>query len=530
MSTSHSLPAPGAREESATLAESAPRMWASNAWAGISLGVVAVTATAAIALDQPLVALLVLTAVPLVLLTIAWPDAPTPLVIFILYSNAAVVAVRFHGVPGPAAALVPAVLAVPLVHHILLNRQSIILTRTLPWAVLFTAIQMLSVLVSRHPQEAWGNVQTTLLEGLGLYVILTNVVRSRTTLRIAVGALLLAGALMGGLSLFQQVTRTFDRDYGGFAQVTGRGFTVADGGVELRQARLCGPVGEQNRYAQVMLMLVPLGFFHCLGQSTAKGKIFTALATLLCAAGCALAFSRGTAIAFVLLLGLMGMMGQLRLRHLLFLLLGAVLFLIASPQYRTRLASIQSLVEVAVAGHTAEGELDGATRGRLTVMLAAARVAADHPLLGVGPGMFNYYSREYGNDGGMRAIEGTREAHSLYLEIAAEHGLPGLICFLIMAGVSLHQLARTRFACRSADPQLSYWAAGFLLAIASYLATGLFLHFSYARYFWLVLALGDATSVLGRRTAAIDNEQARLRPFGRPLTRASANTAGGLAS
>lgn len=464
-------------------------------------------ALAAVALDQPLVAILVLLAVPLVMLTVVWPDAMTPLVIFILYSNAAVVAVRFHGVPGPAAALVPAVLAIPLVRALLLYRQPIILTHTLPWVLLFMLIQTLSVVVARHPQEAWQNVQTMVLEGLALYVIISNAVRSRTILRYSIWALLLAGALMGGLSVFQQVTRTFDNHYGGFAQVPGLGFTVAEDGVEQRQARLCGPIGEQNRYAQVMLMLVPLGFFHCLSESTARRKTLAAVATGLSAAGCALAFSRGTAIGFALMLVLMTMMGQLRVRHLVFLVLVGALTLVASPQYRTRLASIQSLVDVAVAGYTAEGELDGATRGRLTVMIAAARVAADYPLLGVGPGMFNYYSREYGNDGGLRALEGTREAHCLYLQLAAEHGLPGLVSFFVMLGVSMHGLVRMRLVWQTRDPQLSHWATGFLLAIASYAATALFLHFSYARYFWLILAIGDATSYLGRRQLVERSEQ-----------------------
>jgi hypothetical protein len=39
-------------------------------------------------------------------------------------------------------------------------------------------------------------------------------------------------------------------------------------------------------------------------------------------------------------------------------------------------------------------------------------------------------------------------------------------------------------------------ATGFLLALVGYLASGLFLHLSYARYFWLVLALGGAAAVV----------------------------------
>jgi O-antigen ligase len=134
-------------------------------------------------------------------------------------------------------------------------------------------------------------------------------------------------------------------------------------------------------------------------------------------------------------------------------------------------------------------------------MLAALSVTADYPLFGVGPGMFNYYSREYGNEGGLRALEGTREAHSLYLELAAEHGCIGLLCFLSMVSVSLVNLARMRRFWQSRDRQLEYLATGYILALATYLTTGLFLHFSYARYFWLVLALADATSHVGRSSA-----------------------------
>ena len=44
-------------------------------------------------------------------------------------------------------------------------------------------------------------------------------------------------------------------------------------------------------------------------------------------------------------------------------------------------------------------------------------------------------------------------------------------------------------------------AAGFMLALVGYLASGLFLHLSYARYYWLVLALaGAAASVILQAT------------------------------
>jgi hypothetical protein len=40
-------------------------------------------------------------------------------------------------------------------------------------------------------------------------------------------------------------------------------------------------------------------------------------------------------------------------------------------------------------------------------------------------------------------------------------------------------------------------ATGLLLSIVTYMTTGLFLHLSYARYFWLMLALAGAAAHIG---------------------------------
>lgn len=450
----------------------------------------------AILLGQPLIAAGIVLALPATMAAFLYPHFISPVVFFVIYSNAAVVAIRFHNVPAIAAALLPMALLVPLAFHFVSDRRQVVITASLPLAILFVLIQVFGLAGSRYLNEAIDSVEVSILEGLLFYIVVTNVVRTRRDATLAVGALLLAGCLMGGLSLFQQVTRTFDNAYGGFAQVPDFGF---HDGAPVRQARLCGPIGEQNRYAQIMLMLVPLGLCHYWGETGPK-KMFAAVATALAAVGCVLAFSRGAAVGFALMLVLMTIMRQLQVRQLAMIGMGLLLLILAIPQYATRLASLVSVVNLATGPSSVE-EVDGAVRGRATVMLAALRVAADYPGMGVGPGMFNYYARDYGNEGGLRALEGTRAAHCLYLELAAEHGIPGLCCFLAMVGVSLANLVRMKRWWRGRDKQMEYMASGYILALASYLTTAIFLHFSYARYFWLVLALADATSNVGRTSA-----------------------------
>ena len=60
-------------------------------------------------------------------------------------------------------------------------------------------------------------VATFASEGLLLYVLMTNAVRDWRTLQAVFIALLAVGTLLGGLSVFQEVTGTYDNQYGGFA-------------------------------------------------------------------------------------------------------------------------------------------------------------------------------------------------------------------------------------------------------------------------------------------------------------------------
>ena len=89
-----------------------------------------------------------LLAVPAAIVLFVRPDLAVPVVLFVMYSNAAVVAVRFHGVPAITAMLVPAPLLIPFICNVLLRQQSVVVTSALPWILLFVGWQMLCAMVS----------------------------------------------------------------------------------------------------------------------------------------------------------------------------------------------------------------------------------------------------------------------------------------------------------------------------------------------------------------------------------------------
>jgi putative inorganic carbon (hco3(-)) transporter len=345
---------------------------------------------------------------------------------------------------------------------------------------------------------------------LGLYFLIINTIRSPKLLNQVVWSLLVGGALIGGLSLYQQLTGTFDNPYWGYAQVIGNPFTTGETlQGNLTQYRVSGPIGEKNRYAQVMLMLVPVGLFRAWGERSKKLRLVAYILTGLIFIGANLAFSRGAQVGFLLLIVVMTIMRYIKVRQVLVILLGLVLLLVAFPQNSVRFTSLGALFSSREEGGLQSA--DGAIRGRATEMLVALYVFLDHPVFGVGPGMIGYEMAEYSKAIGLRNITSTRESHSLYLGEAAETGAVGLITLMIIFFYTLHRLAEARTYWLQKDQvNLANLCTGFFLSIISYMTTAIFLHMSYIRYLWLIMALAAVASEF--READVTEELAVQNP------------------
>lgn len=433
------------------------------------------------------------------------PDLATPVLVLLLYTNAVGLAVTRYGLPEQVGLVFPAVLLLPLAHHLVVRRRPLVFGPAAGWMLVLLAVQILGVMRAREPAWAAEAAVEYLTEGVIFYLLVVNAVRTAQALRWAVWALLLAGAILGGLALHQQATGRFDSDYAGFAQVSAATFETGDETLAgtPEQPRLAGAIGQQNYHAQLMLMLVPIGVLATGTARSARAGLVAGGLTGLTLAGAALTFSRGAAVALVLVVLVAWTLGLFRRRHLLLMLVGAFAVLQLFPQYAQRLGSV---TEVAALLTGADGGVgleaaDGSTQSRTTEMAAAAAVFADHPILGVGPSSFRFYYEEYTEGVGLRSKETERVAHNLYLEMAANSGLLGLGAFLAAAGVTLVNLSRARRRLAEVDPALAGMAAAFFLAIVAYLASGLFLSLAFARYFWLVMALAWAVCTIGRERA-----------------------------
>ena len=447
------------------------------------------------------------------------PDIATLAGIGLIYSNLAVVMVRYHGAPGFVAAMVPLLLVVPLARDLVVRRLPVVAPQPLRWMLVLFGIYLVSALFSADTQRSWDEVVTYITEGLLLYFLIINVVRTPEMIRGVTWVLIAGGALVSAAAVHQAITGNYDSNYGGLAQATSlirTGVTTLTG--DVLQPRIAGTIGETNRFAQTMLMLVPLGIFRAISEKSTLLRMTAGILTLLITLGVVLSFSRGAAVGLAVLVLALLVLRMIRPQYVVAMVLVFAMILVAFPQYTNRITSLAGVGGIDTVGTSA---VDNSLLSRATETLSAALVMVDHPVIGVGPGMFPAYYEAYANTVGILVrndIE--RQAHNLYLGFGAELGVPGLIVFLLIAYSVVRMLLAARRASIVKRPDLERLTTPFLLALMTYYVTGMFLHLSFARFYWLMLAVATAAAVVTLREMASADEPALAEARQSPRLRA----------
>lgn len=473
-----------------------------------AVGLVALASFCALAflvrtLDAPVAlgAVLVIAAAAPMLL---WPELATLTVVFLLYTNIPVLA-TYHGVPEVAASCFMLLLGLPLAHYVVLKRERLRADAVFALMLGFLAVQLVAAVGAKGPDAALDYIKTYVLEGIVLYWLVINSVRNEATLRRVIWTLLAAGALLGALTTYQEVTGSLDQQFYGLATrnadyldlqqldpedpETAELLRNYDGG---RAQRAEGPMNEPNRFAQILLVVLPLALHAYRTARSRLARTAAAVAGILVLCAMMFSESRGALVALVVLAMLAGYVRWIRRSHLV---VGAIVVAlsvpIVAPKYAERAMSLVTVASLAQgAGSTTA---DGAIRGRATEMLAAAQAFLDHPVLGVGPGQYlHFYSLEYQQKNPrfkFRDIQKGRRAHSLYVELPAELGVVGMVSFFAIFALLLRRLNRARRRWQAARPELADLAAAFAFSLLAFLVTSAFLHLSYQRYLWLLVAL-----------------------------------------
>jgi putative inorganic carbon (hco3(-)) transporter len=125
-------------------------------------------------------------------------------------------------------------------------------------------------------------------------------------------------------------------------------------------------------------------------------------------------------------------------------------------------------------------------QSRLDAWSGAARLAADHPLVGVGPGNFqSNFFRVTGRPSGSLLLT---EVHNTYLDVAAELGVVALILFVSFVVMSFSHAVQAERQSLGPPGLASALATAFVVAAVS----GSFISAQYSAPFWLLGALTAA--------------------------------------
>ncbi|MGI8875046.1 MAG: hypothetical protein ACR2KP_12100, partial [Egibacteraceae bacterium] len=199
--------------------------------------------------------------------TRALPEASTHLFVFLIYTNVLVIASTFHGVPASVLSFSYLLLAVPFVTYAFSRREPIVLPRAFPFVVLYLAALCLSAAFAVDTGDASRPIWNFVTEGLLLYLLVSNTVRSPAALRRVLWVLIAGAALLSFLSVWQELTNSYDNILGGLTQTNVGDLRVGENldGKVMRD-RLAGPLGSPNRYAQILAVVVPIAMMRVLGE------------------------------------------------------------------------------------------------------------------------------------------------------------------------------------------------------------------------------------------------------------------------
>lgn len=353
--------------------------------------------------------------------------------------------------------------------------------------IFYCLVCLASVLYAVDSSVAMPIAIETIKSGIIALIIAVTLI-NKDTFRLAIWTLLMVGIFLGTLSVIQFTLGTYGNTYGGYANAVLSNISGDSTGY-----RLGGPVADPNYYAQMMLVLVPLALDRFWNEKRRLLKVLAAWALGVCSLTVLLTYSRGGFIALVIVViatATVFYRGQLH-----YLLALAVLALLLVNILPSRFAERISTLTDIVSNDTNSGVVsqDYSIRGRTSEMIVAVQMFADYPILGVGLGNYPILYQKYAQRLGMEFRAEVRQAHNLYLEVAAETGLMGLFSFVLLLWVTLKSVWMGRqILLRNNLISISNMVTAYGLGFLGYLVAAFFIHNAYPRNFWVIAGIALA--------------------------------------
>jgi putative inorganic carbon (HCO3(-)) transporter len=402
--------------------------------------------------------------------------------LIITYTQLSNVGIIYHGLPSIAQPLAGLLIIVILIRMAIYGERPLGWVRAGLFLLVYTISWLISLLNAENSVAANQAFIGFVKDALGMLIVV-YFIQNPASLRRAVWALIVAGIVMGTISVFQYLTSDFSNIYWGFGgwqqQVSGA----------LARHRMTGPYANPNAYAQVLVALAPLALDRIWHERNVWLRILAAWALTVIVLTIFFTFSRGGFLSLIFAIAVL--LAQRRFNFVPVIItvivgIGLIQFLPAS--YADRINSLVQLVP------SSSGQVaDTSFRGRLSENTVAWRMFRDNPILGVGLGNYPSYYQDYSRALGIDSRRTGRSPASLYLELIAEQGLVGIFIFVILMVFVFGGLikARRNFVFAGLRDE-AFITSAIFAGMAGYMFEAIFKNSAYSNVFWILVGLALA--------------------------------------
>ncbi|GAB4571224.1 MAG: hypothetical protein Kow0077_07360 [Anaerolineae bacterium] len=432
------------------------------------------------------------------------PEVGAYVLIAMVYLNLSSILELQYGIPSINKYLVALIAVGTVINRGLMRRRPIKIDRTQGLILLYGVILLLSTARAEHQDIAWLRVVDWAKDYAILFVLVQLSDQERNWKRMQ-WILISVAFLVAGLSAFQTISGDYSNNFGGLANAPIHQITSG-----FDSHRVTGPLDDPNFYAQVLLMVMPIALYRFFDEWRLFPKLFAGLAAVTITLTAIFTYSRGAALALLVLAVLVVWERRWNPYKVAFVVL--VVILVISPflpvGYFDRLVQVFDVFSA-----NAPLQSERSLTGRTSEMIIAVQMFLDHPVFGVGPDNYEKFYLDYSYRLGLDNRLQERQAHSLLLETAAELGVIGVIVFTAIFVSAIRASSQAKRRLRAAGRRdLLPWITGVQFALVSYMTTSLFLHGSFIRYFWLLLGIvisagHVADYAIHRATANADHDQ-----------------------
>lgn len=343
------------------------------------------------------------------------------------------------------------------------------------WMLVFGGMAVLSILLSNDIRLGKGPLITLWLSII-LYFILIMMVRSTRTLHLATMGLIVGGIL----SILSPL-------------VLGKG-SVIDGN------RYGGLWGDQNEFAAILLILIPLSIALFYTANKGLTKLLLLGGSIMLIVGLMLTYSRGGYLAFgvmIVLAMFKFVTGKNRLKILAisvpcFIVASVIFYYTIGEEFVSRMETLRFL----------ESRESVRTEGSLNLRYyyyfeLAPEIFAEDPIFGVGFRGFILHNPR------------GQISHNTYLEVLTGTGIVGFIPFMIILYMSWRDTRKAEKYATKQENGLYIWAYAQALELGfiSYCVAGLFVTLDLSKMTWLIITLSAVVFNISRIHFLANNSQ-----------------------